>query len=45
MDIGTLQNVVLGIVGTVIVFMYISSKAFDQIADEIDAEEKKGMGH
>ena len=40
MDIGTLQNVALGRLGAVIVFMYITSKAFDQIAEEMEAEEK-----
>ena len=44
MDIGTLQNVVLGILGAWIAFMYITSKALDQIADEMDAENKKGIG-
>jgi len=39
MDIEITQNIVLITLGTVIFFMFITAKAFDSIADEIDAQE------
>ncbi|MDD2226888.1 MAG: hypothetical protein PHD42_07315 [Dysgonamonadaceae bacterium] len=40
MEIETIQNVVLIGLGIVLFMMYITSKAFDEIADEMDVEEK-----
>jgi len=39
MDIEAAQNIVLITLGTVIFFMYVTAKAFDSIADEMDAQE------
>ena len=39
MDIETTQNIVLITLGTVIFFMYMTAKAFDSIADKMDAQE------
>lgn len=39
MDIEIAQNIVLIALGMVIFFMYITSKAFDSIADDMDTQE------
>ncbi len=40
MDIETIQNVVLIGLGIVTFLMYITAKAWDEIADEMESEEK-----
>jgi len=39
MDIEITQNIVLIALGAIIFFMYVTDKAFDSIADEMDAQE------
>jgi len=40
MDIETIQNVILIGLGIVTSIMFITAKAWDEIADEMEAEEK-----
>lgn len=40
MEIETIQNIVLIGLGLVTFIMYITAKAWDEIADEMEAEEK-----
>ena len=39
MDIEITQNIVLIILGAIIFFMYVTAKAFDSIADDMDTQE------
>jgi len=39
MDIGTAQSILVIILGITIVFMYVTAKAFDSIADDMDVQE------
>lgn len=41
MEIFTMQNIVLFSMAGLIAFLFITSKALNQIADEMDAEESK----